>query len=138
MIAFRDTEKMLPVLEAYRSSLLLSDCNTILSKRVSSLLLKLRQKHFKLGDKPEKLLASRLRVELSKTKDTEFDFSNFFANLNTPQLEFYKAFHDKLAPLMSRMVNDARKNKLLSSLYEANIGLLLKKGKEETYCYSSV
>lgn len=37
--------------------------NNILSKRVSCLLLKLKQKHFELGDKPEKLLASQLRGE---------------------------------------------------------------------------
>lgn len=63
---------MLPVLEeTYRSSLLQTDYNkilrlkyeynTILNKRVSNLLLKLKQKHFELGDKPEKLLASQLR-----------------------------------------------------------------------------
>uniref|UniRef100_A0A8C9YXD9 Endonuclease/exonuclease/phosphatase domain-containing protein n=1 Tax=Sander lucioperca TaxID=283035 RepID=A0A8C9YXD9_SANLU len=37
--------------------------NTILNKRVGSLLLKIKQKYFELGDKPEKLLASQLRGE---------------------------------------------------------------------------
>lgn len=64
-----EIEKTLPVLgEMYRSSLLQSDYNkilkfkyeynTILGKCVSSLLLKLRQKHFELGNQPEKLLAN--------------------------------------------------------------------------------
>lgn len=69
-----EIENLLPALEeAYRSSLLQSDYNKILklkyeyntihSKRVNSLLLKLKQKHFELGDKPEKLLAAQLRGE---------------------------------------------------------------------------
>lgn len=202
----RDIDKMLPVLEeTYRSSLLQSDYNkilklkyeynNILSKRVSSLLLKLKQKHFELGDKPEKLLASQLRGEQanraihriksksgtlvtnpkqinacfrdfyrelysSKVKPTETDFCNFFTNLNIPQLdgvarddidtpisekkrkaagpdgfgcEFYKAFQGKIVPLMLRMVIDSVRNyRLPNSLYEANICLLLKKGKVET------
>ncbi len=37
--------------------------NMSLSKRISNLLLKLEQKHFEHGDKPEKLLASQLRGE---------------------------------------------------------------------------
>lgn len=179
--------------------------NTITSKRVSSLQLKLKQKHFELGDKPEKLLASQLRgvqanqaihkikvksgklvtnpkeinacfrdfykeLYSSKIKATEEDFCNFFDNLHIPQLdgaarddmdtsvseadlldairafpsgkaagpdgfggEFYRAFHGKIVPLMLRMMNDSMKNKRLpSSLYEVNICLLLKKGKEET------
>ena len=76
-IRLKDIEKMLPVLEeTYRSSLLAADYNkimklkyeynTILNKRVSSLLLKIKQKHFELGDKPEKLLASQLRGERAK------------------------------------------------------------------------
>lgn len=70
----RDIEKMLPVLEEeYRSTLLQTDhnkilklkyeYNTILNKHVSNILLKLKQKHFELGDKPEKLQASQLRGE---------------------------------------------------------------------------
>uniref|UniRef100_A0A8C5DDG2 Reverse transcriptase domain-containing protein n=1 Tax=Gouania willdenowi TaxID=441366 RepID=A0A8C5DDG2_GOUWI len=44
---------------------------------------------------------------------------------------FYKSFHDKIIPLMLRMVNDSMRNKTLpSSLYEANISLLLKGGRE--------
>lgn len=46
--------------------------------------------------------------------------------------EFYKSFLDKIVPLMLRMVNDSMRNKTLpSSLYEANISLLLKGGREE-------
>lgn len=72
-----DSEKMLPILEeTYRTSLLQSDYNkilklkyehnNILSKRISSLVLKLKQKSFELGDKPERLLASQLRGEQAK------------------------------------------------------------------------
>lgn len=58
-----EIDRMLTLLEeTYRSTLLQSDYNkilklkyeynTILSKRVGSLLLKLKQKYFELGDKP--------------------------------------------------------------------------------------
>lgn len=40
--------------------------NSILGKRIENLLLKLKQKHFKLGDKPETLLARQLRGEQAK------------------------------------------------------------------------
>lgn len=47
--------------------------------------------------------------------------------------EFYEAFHKTLAPLLLRMINDSiTNNKLPKSLYETNICILLKKGKEET------
>lgn len=47
--------------------------------------------------------------------------------------KFYKAFHEKVVPLMLRMVTDSIKNmRLPSSLNEADICLLLKKGKDET------
>ena len=46
--------------------------------------------------------------------------------------EFYKAFSKQLVPYMLRMINDSVRNKKLPrSLYEANIILLLKKGKED-------
>ena len=46
--------------------------------------------------------------------------------------EFYKAFHKKLAPLLLTMIKDSIENKTFpGSLYEANICLLLKKGKED-------
>lgn len=61
--------------EMYRFPLLQSDYykilklkyeyNNILNKHVSSQLPKLKQKHFELGDKPEKLLASQIRGELA-------------------------------------------------------------------------
>lgn len=47
--------------------------------------------------------------------------------------EFYKTFSLKLAPYLLRMVNDSYKNgKLPNSLYEANICVLLKRGKDDT------
>lgn len=69
-----EIDKMLPALEeSYKSSFSQSDYNKllklkyeyniILSKRVNRLLLKLKQKHFELGNKPEKLLANQLRGE---------------------------------------------------------------------------
>lgn len=46
--------------------------------------------------------------------------------------EFYKSFQEKIVPLMLRMLNDSLKNKRLpSSLYEANIGLVLKRDRED-------
>ena len=44
--------------------------------------------------------------------------------------EFYKAFHKTLAPLLLRMIKDMTENK--TSLYEANICLLLKKKVRRT------
>lgn len=168
--------------EVYRSSLLQTDLNeilklryeynTILNKRISNLLLKLKQRRFEFGDKPEKLLANQLRGEQakraiqkvimksgkvstnpkeintcftkfykdlysSKIKPSQSDFSNFFNQLSIPQLdealrdeidspisenhlsrtvqalplgktagpdgfgnEFYKAFQNKITPLI--------------------------------------
>lgn len=40
--------------------------NSILVKRVENILLKLKQKPFELGDKPETLLARQLRGEQAK------------------------------------------------------------------------
>uniref|UniRef100_A0A3B3HLZ5 NACHT domain-containing protein n=1 Tax=Oryzias latipes TaxID=8090 RepID=A0A3B3HLZ5_ORYLA len=46
--------------------------------------------------------------------------------------EFYKNFCDDLAPLMLRMICDSkRRGKLPTTLYEANISLILKKGRDE-------
>lgn len=45
--------------------------------------------------------------------------------------EFYQAFHEILTPFLLRMINDSIARKTLpQSLYEANICLLLKKGKD--------
>lgn len=67
-----EIEAQLPVLEqTYRASQSQADLNhvlklkyeynSILGDQVNNLLLKLRQKHFELGDKPDKLLARQLR-----------------------------------------------------------------------------
>lgn len=69
-----ETDKMLSALEeSYRSYFSQSDYykisklkyeyNSILSKRVNRLWLKLKQKQFELGNKPERLLANQLRGE---------------------------------------------------------------------------
>ncbi len=174
-------------------------------KRIEGLLLKLKQKQFELGDKPETLLARQLRGEQAKlaihkikkvktnqiiidpkeindcfrefysdlysTKcdASQLDFDAFFDSLNLVQLseatkeeleglfteadilgaiksfpsgktpgpdgfgcEFYKPFGSKLAPYFLRMINDSYENdRLLSSLYEANISVLLKRGKDD-------
>ncbi len=45
--------------------------------------------------------------------------------------DFYQAFHHILTPLLLRMINDSVINKILPpSLYEANICVVLKKGKD--------
>lgn len=47
--------------------------------------------------------------------------------------EFYQAFHEILTPVLLRMINDSIAKKALPpSLYEANVCLLLKKGKDPT------
>lgn len=47
--------------------------------------------------------------------------------------EFYKRFCDILGPLMLRMMCNSKNNgKLPKTLYEANISLILKKGRDET------
>ena len=48
--------------------------------------------------------------------------------------EFYKSFQDRIIPLMLRMVNESMQNRMLpGSLYEANICLLLKEGRDELH-----
>lgn len=111
---------MLPTFEeAYRSSLLQADYkeiniiheyNTILNKRVSSQILKLKQKHFELGDKPEKLLVSQFKgVQLSRAihrinsksgtnpKQINTCFRDFYKELYSSKVkpaktDFYKFF----------------------------------------------
>ena len=47
--------------------------------------------------------------------------------------EFYLAFNEILTPLLLRMINESIAKKTLPpSLYEANVCLLLKKGKDST------
>ena len=211
-----EIENTLTLLEQdYRASFSTSDYNkilqlkyeynSILSQRIDHLLLKLRQRQFELGDKPERLLAKQLRgirskqaifriksrsgriitdhkeinnrfrefysdLYSSKYSRTESDLETFFNDLALPRLsesakialdspisqtevaeaiqsftsgkaagpdgfgcEFYKSFSAKLGPFILRMLNDSIKNKKLpDSLYQANICLLLKRGKEET------
>ncbi len=65
------------------------------------------------------------------------DAFNAFPNRKAPGpdgfcIEFYKQYAGKIAPLMLRMFNHSFcKQKFPSSLYFANIYLLLKKGKDE-------
>jgi hypothetical protein len=65
------------------------------------------------------------------------DAINAFPNGKSPgpdgfSFEFYKKYVDKIVPLMLRMFNHSFiKQKFPSSLYSANISLLLKKGKDE-------
>lgn len=169
------------------------------------MLLKVRQKQFELGDKPDKLLSRQLRglqasraihkiknkegvflTNPSEINDTFKDFyeelykskgcsdpsllTNFLHSLQLPKLgcseqaalnaditveeildaiksfpsgkasgpdgfgiEFYKRFAQTLSPLLLRMFNHSfGELKLPQSFYEANISLILKKGKEET------
>lgn len=211
-----EIENALPILEqSYRGSLSQEDYNKILNLKyeynrilsgtVGKLLLKVKQKHFELGDKPERLLARQLKgaranraiykiksktggllvnpreindrfkdfyseLYTAKSSATGADLASFFDSLDLPALdessrleldsdftecelveaiksfpsgrasgpdgfgcEFYKAFHKRLAPLLLRMIKDSTENKKFpGSLYEANICLLLKKGKEDT------
>lgn len=46
------------------------------------------------------------------------------AGPNCFRCKIYKTFHEEIVPIILRMVNDTVKNKMLSSLYEANICLL--------------
>uniref|UniRef100_A0A8D0AP61 Reverse transcriptase domain-containing protein n=1 Tax=Sander lucioperca TaxID=283035 RepID=A0A8D0AP61_SANLU len=61
-----------------------------------------------------------------------------FPNGKTPgpdgfSIEFYKAYSDKVAPIMLRMFNHSIVTRHLpESLYSANISLILKKDKDET------
>lgn len=211
-----EIEAQLPVLEqTYRASQSQADLNhvlklkyeynSILGDQVNNLLLKLRQKHFELGDKPDKLLARQLRgVQASRAiyqiksstgnlltnpKDINNRFREFYVGLYTSRChapdseiesfldsidmpvlceeerealdadftlqeisdaiksfpsgkatgpdgfgaEFYKAYSDVLAPILLRMINHSVENNVFpDSLYEANICLLLKKGRNET------
>uniref|UniRef100_A0A9J8AIQ2 Reverse transcriptase domain-containing protein n=1 Tax=Cyprinus carpio carpio TaxID=630221 RepID=A0A9J8AIQ2_CYPCA len=179
--------------------------NKIMSDQVNKMLIKIKQKHFEIGDKPDKLLARQLRGSyasrsihsiadkdgkiLTNPKDINKRFMEFFADLyksktsvssevisdflrslSLPKLseadqeilnaditiqelmdainafpngkapgpdgfsfEFYKKYADKIVPLMLRMFNHSFiKQEFPSSLYSANISLLLKKGKDET------
>ena len=207
--------ELLAAEQAYKTSLLQTDYNnilklkyeynSILGEQVGKTLLKLKHRHFELGDKPQRLLARQLKGEqakraiykiksksglmltdlkdinrrfrefyseiyTSKSTATQADFDQFFDSLQFPQLddafkenldldftlselqdaikafptgraagpdgfgpEFYKAFHDLLAPILLRMIQDTFKNKRLpSTLSEANICVLLKKDKDET------
>ena len=178
--------------------------NSILSNQVSLMLLKIKQKHFEIADKPDKLLARQLKglqarrmihkiktkagtvstcpkeinetfrkfyedLYTSKTSADTAQISDFlqahlrkitpsaqkklnanitleevkdaiqsFPNGKTPgpdgfSIEFYKAYSDKVAPIMLRMCNHSIvTHHLPESLYSANISLILKKDKDET------
>lgn len=179
--------------------------NTILSNHVNIMLLKVKQKHFELADKPDKLLARQLRnlqakrailkiktrtgavtsdpkeindcfrefyedLYTSKITADVTQISDFLQALHLPKLspsaqsdlcaditleevkgaicsfpngkaagpdgfniEFYKAYVDKVAPIMLRMFKHSCTTHCLpESLYSANISLILKKDKDET------
>lgn len=179
--------------------------NCILGGQINNLLLKLRQKHFELGDKPERLLARQLKgaqasrsihciksktgalltnpkeindcfkkfyseLYSSKCCPSHSDLNAFFDSIVMPKLtdaakkdldsdftldeiksaiksfssgkaagpdgfgcEFYKRFCDTLAPLLLRMSSASKSGSALpKTLYEANISIILKKGREET------
>lgn len=175
--------------------------NNILSDQVKGQLLKLKQKYFELGDKPQRLLARQLRSlqadraiyqirsktgeiitdpkcinesfkeyyrELYKSK-AKGNIADWMARLDIPKLsnedrdaidaditiqevliaiksfpngksagpdgygiELYKKYPGQFAPLLLRMLNHSfEAQKFPNSLYEANISLLLKEGRDE-------
>lgn len=176
--------------------------NTILSDQVRDQLFKLRQKHFELGDKPQKLLSRQLRglqasraIHKIRSKSGDMvvdpegindcfkeyyqqlymskangDASSWLGCLDLPKLnkaaqdaidsditiqeildairsfpsgktagsdgfsiEFYKKYSEKIAPLLLRMFTHSfEANKFPKSLYEANITLILKEGRDGT------
>lgn len=118
----REIEEQLSVLEEkYRTSLLQSEYNeilkmkyeynSILNKHTSNLLLKLKQKNFELGDKPEKLLANQLRGEQAKRaihrikvksgslrtqpKDINDCFREFYEDLHSSKMKATEADFSK-------------------------------------------
>uniref|UniRef100_A0AAQ5XLH4 Reverse transcriptase domain-containing protein n=1 Tax=Amphiprion ocellaris TaxID=80972 RepID=A0AAQ5XLH4_AMPOC len=86
----------------------------------------------KLSDAAKKYLDSDFTLQEITTAIKSFP-SNKAAGPDGFSAEFYKKFCDILAPLLLRMINESKCNaKLPKTLYEANISLILKKGKDET------
>lgn len=90
--------------QVYRNSLLQSDYNTILKLKyeydtilgaqIGNLLLKLKQNHLKLSDKPQKLLARQLKGEqtkqaIYKIKPKSGDMITNLKDINNCFKEFY-------------------------------------------------
>lgn len=118
-----------------------SGYNNILSGKVNNLLLKLKQKHFELGDKPEKLLARqrkgaqashsihKIKSErgtlLTNPKETNNCFKEFYSDLYTTKSkatnsDFSKFFDSlKLPKLNEASRKDLDSTISLSELVEA-------------------
>lgn len=86
----------------------------------------------KLSEADQEMLNANITIQ------EILDAFNAFPNGKAPGpdgfcIEFYKQYAGKIAPLILRMfVHSFCKQKFPSSLYFANISLLLKKGKDET------
>lgn len=85
-----------------------------------------------MSDTAKKYLYSDFTLQEIITAVKSFP-SNKAAGPDGFNAEFYKKFVDILACLLFRMINESKCNgKLPKTLYEANISLILKKGKDET------
>lgn len=104
-----EIEKELQTAEqVYRNLLLQSDhntilklkyeYNTILGDQIGNLLLKLKRKHFELGDKPQKLLARQLKGEqakraIHKIKSKSGEMLTYLKDINNRFREFYSEIY---------------------------------------------
>lgn len=94
--------------QVYRNSLLQSDYNTILKLKykyntileaqIGNLLLKLKQKHFELDDKPQKLFARQLNGEqtkraIYKIKSKSGEMFTDLKDINNCFSEFYSEIY---------------------------------------------
>lgn len=78
--------------------------NTILSKQVSMRLLKVKQKHFELADKPDKLLARQLRNiqangAIRKIKTETGTISTDLKKMNDCFRKFYEELYTSTADI---------------------------------------
>lgn len=134
-----EIEKVLPVLE-YQFKLTLSNLtlasimklkyeyNTLLSAQISTLLSKIKQRQFELGDKPNRLLARQLRgIQASRAIKTIKLKSGALTNkpteINNVFREFYQEFYSSQSTVdsvditkflrslgLSKISEDAREN----------------------------
>lgn len=82
--------------------------NSILGKRIENLLLKLKQKHFELGDKLETLLARQLRGE--QAKHAIHQIKSKTNKIVTSPEEINEAFRDFYSDLYSSKSNASQKD----------------------------
>lgn len=134
----------------YQASKSYEDCNKIMNHKhnYTCILggqknkspLALRQKHFKMGDKPGWLLVWHFRGAQA-SRSIQCIWSRAGTLLTNPEEindcckaeNFYKKFCDMLTPLLLRMICSPKRDKASPKTpYEANISLILKQGKEET------